>query len=102
MKKEKPTKKSRILIYSAGVIRVYGGRDGNHLRASYAVPSSRYRTFVSYVSGGFGKKSNFVISLRPTLCSDARVEIHNVRTTDTNTKELIEVYGYLSVNSEWF
>lgn len=101
MKKEKPTKKSRIRIYSGGRVHVYGGRDGSHLRGSYAVPSSRYRTFVSYVSGGFGKKTDFVISFRPLLCSDARFEIHNVRTTDINTKEFIEVYGYFLFNSDW-
>jgi hypothetical protein len=101
MKTEKPTKKSRITIHPHGAIRVYGGRDGTHIRACYSVPSSRYSTFVSYVSGAPGTKKDFVISFRPLLCSDARFEIHNVRTTDINTKEYIEVYGYLFINSEW-
>lgn len=100
--KEKPTKKSRICIHSHGVIEVYGGRDGNHLRGSYVVPSSRYRTFVSYVSGTPGRKKDFVLSFRPLLCSSPRFEIHNVRTTDINTDKCIEVYGYFLFNSDWF
>jgi hypothetical protein len=100
MKTEKPTKKSKIRIFSGGWVNVYGGRDGNLVRWGWDIPSSRYSTFVSYVSSP-GKKTDFVISFRPLSSSDRIVEIHNVRTTDINTKEYIEVFGYLSVDSEW-
>lgn len=102
MKTEKPTKKSKIVIHSSGLIMVYGGRDGNHLRTSYDVSRPEYSAFVSYVSGAPGTKKDFVISFRSMSSSDERIEIHNVRTTDMNTKALIVVYGYLSVDSEWF